>query len=260
MNESRVVIDQVGRKVKIPNQPQRIVSLVPSQTELLCDLGLDERVAGITKFCVHPTEWFRTKTRIGGTKQLNFESISALNPDLIIANKEENNKGDIERLAKDFPVWVSDINNLDSALEMIQMVGEITGTDASVLAEEIRVDFDKIQPIWPTQKTLYLIWKNPFMAAGSDTFIHDLMNRCGFENVANQARYPELSEEEIIKLNPELVLLSSEPFPFKAKHIQELQELLPKARIKLVDGEMFSWYGSRLKLVPSYLQKHLFIQ
>jgi ABC-type Fe3+-hydroxamate transport system substrate-binding protein len=143
---------------------------------------------------------------------------------------------------------------------MIQMVGKITGTDASVLAEEIRVDFDKIQPIWPTQKTLYLIWKNPFMAAGSDTFIHDLMNRCGFENVANQARYPELSEEEIIKLNPELVLLSSEPFPFKAKHIQELQELLPKARIKLVDGEMFSWYGSRLKLVPSYLQKHLFIQ
>jgi len=255
-----VVIDQVRRKVKIPNQPLRIISLVPSQTELLFGLGLDERVVGITKFCVHPKDWFRNKTRIGGTKQLNFEAISALNPDLIIANKEENNKEDIERLAEDFPVWVSDINNLDSALEMIEMVGEITGTDASGLTEEIRVGFDKLQPIRPTKKTLYLIWKNPFMAAGSDTFIHDLMNRCGFENVTNQARYPELSEEEIIELNPELVLLSSEPFPFTAKHIQELQELLPKAKIKLVDGEMFSWYGSRLKLVPSYLQHHLFIQ
>jgi ABC-type Fe3+-hydroxamate transport system substrate-binding protein len=258
--ETRTVVDQIGRTVLIPKIPQRIVSLVPSQTELLCGLGLEERVVGITKFCVHPKDWFRNKTRIGGTKQLNFEAISALNPDLIITNKEENNKEDIERLAEDFPIWVSDINNLDSALEMIQMVGEITGTDASVLAEEIRVGFDKLQPIWPTQKTLYLIWKNPFMAAGSDTFIHDLMTRCGFENVTNQGRYPELSEEEIIELNPELVLLSSEPFPFKAKHIQELQELLPKARIKLVDGEMFSWYGSRLKLVPTYLQKHLFIQ
>ncbi|MFT6211308.1 MAG: ABC-type Fe3+-hydroxamate transport system substrate-binding protein [Bacteroidia bacterium] len=258
--ETRTVVDQIGRTVLIPKIPQRIVSLVPSQTELLCGLRLEERVVGITKFCVHPKDWFRNKTRIGGTKQLNFEAISALNPDLIITNKEENNKEDIERLAEDFPIWVSDINNLDSALEMIQMVGEITGTDASVLAEEIRVGFDKLQPIWPTQKTLYLIWKNPFMAAGSDTFIHDLMTRCGFENVTNQGRYPELSEEEIIELNPELVLLSSEPFPFKAKHIQELQELLPKARIKLVDGEMFSWYGSRLKLVPTYLQKHLFIQ
>ncbi|MFT6760480.1 MAG: ABC-type Fe3+-hydroxamate transport system substrate-binding protein [Psychroserpens sp.] len=250
----RTVIDQIGRTVLIPKIPQRIVSLVPSQTELLYDLGLGERVVGITKFCVHPDKWFRGKARIGGTKKLNFEAIAALNPDLIIANKEENNKEDIERLEKQFPVWVSDITDLESSLMMIEKIGEVTGSDASKLVEEIRNGFAELKPIQPTSKTLYLIWKNPFMAAGSDTFIHDLMNRCGFENVTGQSRYPELVEEKVIQLNPELILLSSEPFPFKEKHIQDLQELLPKATITLVDGEMFSWYGSRLKLAPSYLQ------
>ena len=157
--ETRTVIDQVGRTVLIPKFPQRIVSLVPSQTELLCDLGLKERVVGITKFCVHPKEWFRTKARIGGTKKLDFNAISDLNPDLIIANKEENNKEDIERLAKDFPVWVSDVNDLDSAVEMIQLVGKITQTNAFKLATEIETEFQELKPIYPKKKTLYLIWK-----------------------------------------------------------------------------------------------------
>ena len=251
--ETRTVIDQVGRTVLIPKFPKRIISLVPSQTELLFDLGLDQRVVGITKFCVHPKEWFRTKARIGGTKKLNFNTISDLNPDLIIANKEENNKEDIERLEKDFPVWVSDINNLDSALEMIRLVGEITSTDASELVSKIERNFQQLKPFYPEQKTLYLIWKNPYMSAGSDTFIHDIMKRCGFENAISDSRYPQLSEQNIVALKPELVLLSSEPFPFKAKHIEELHGLLPNAEIKLVNGEMFSWYGSRLKHVPPYL-------
>ncbi|HAP69620.1 MAG TPA: cobalamin-binding protein [Flavobacteriales bacterium] len=251
--ETRTVIDQVGRTVLIPKFPKRIISLVPSQTELLFDLGLDQRVVGITKFCVHPKEWFRTKARIGGTKKLNFNTISDLNPDLIIANKEENNKEDIERLEKDFPVWVSDINNLDSAVEMIQLVGKITQTNASKLVTEIETEFQELKPIYPKKKTLYLIWKNPYMSAGSDTFIHDIMKRCGFENAISDSRYPQLSEQNIVALKPELVLLSSEPFPFKAKHIEELHGLLPNAEIKLVNGEMFSWYGSRLKHVPPYL-------
>ena len=251
--ETRTVIDQVGRTVLIPKFPKRIISLVPSQTELLFDLGLDQRVVGITKFCVHPKEWFRTKARIGGTKKLDFNTISDLNPDLIIANKEENNKEDIERLEKDFPVWVSDINNLDSALEMIRLVGEITSTDASELVSKIERNFQQLKPFYPEQKTLYLIWKDPYMSAGSDTFISDIMNRFGLKNAVKETRYPKLSEEDISELNPDLVLLSSEPYPFKKKHIQELQQLLPNAEIKLVDGEMFSWYGSRLKLTPSYL-------
>ena len=253
MSKTQIHIDQLGRKVETPLQPQRIISLVPSQTELLFDLELGERVVGITKFCIHPKKWFRTKARIGGTKKLDFEQISALNSDLIIANKEENNKKDIERLAKDFPVWVSDVNNLNCALEMIQLVGGITNTNTSELILEIETEFQRLKPIVPSKKTLYLIWKNPYMAAGSDTFIHDILSRCGLENAISESRYPQLSEQKIVTLKPEVVLLSSEPYPFKEKHIQELRKLLPNAEIRLVDGEMFSWYGSRLKLVPSYL-------
>lgn len=255
--DNQTVKDQVGRTVVVPKYPKSIVSLVPSQTELLLELGLAKRVVGITKFCIHPDEWFRTKSRIGGTKQLDFEAILALNPDLIIANKEENNKEDIERLEKDFPVWVSDVNDLDSALEMIRLIAELTKTDSSKLTQEIQSGFSQLKPIQPQKKVLYLIWKNPYMAAGNDTFINDLMQRCGFENVLSELRYPELTDDEIVQLNPELILLSSEPYPFKEKHIKELQNLLPNGTIKLVDGEMFSWYGSRLKLAPTYFQNFI---
>ncbi|MCF8277165.1 MAG: helical backbone metal receptor [Flavobacteriales bacterium] len=252
MAETQTHIDQLGRRLELVSSPQRIVSLVPSQTELLFDLGLVERVVGITKFCVHPDHWFYSKTRVGGTKKLDFEAIHNLKPDLIIANKEENNKEEIESLEKDFPVWVSDVNNLDSALEMIRLIAEVTKTDSSKLTQEIQSGFSQLRPIQPQKKVLYLIWKNPYMVAGSDTFVHDMMLRCGFENAVTDKRYPELNEEEIVQLNPELILLSSEPFPFAEKHIQQLQNLLPKATIKLVDGEIFSWYGSRLKLAVPY--------
>jgi ABC-type Fe3+-hydroxamate transport system substrate-binding protein len=252
---SRTVIDQIGRTVLVPKHPNRIVSLVPSQTELLFDLGLDERVVGITKFCVHPEAWSRSKVRIGGTKNLNFTQIQELNPDLIIANKEENNEADIERLQAEFPVWVSDVNDLDSALEMIYSLSQITNINADSLISEIRLGFDALRPITPPVRTLYFIWKNPYMAAGSDTFIHDMLQCCGLENVLSSDRYPELSIDEIISLNPELILLSSEPFPFKEDHVKELQHLLPNARIKLVDGEMFSWYGSRLRAAPAYFSE-----
>ena len=256
--EMRTVIDQIGRTVLIPKFPNRIISLVPSQTELLFDLSLNQRVVGITKFCVHPEEWFKNKSRIGGTKKLDFDTISALKPDLIIANKEENNREDIERLESEFPIWLSDINNLGSSLKMIESVGSMTSSNSSQLINDIQIGFDGLEPIKPTRKTLYLIWRSPYMAAGADTFINDLMLKCGFENVLPQTRYPELYPEQIKQLNPDLILLSSEPFPFKEKHIEELQSLLPNAEIKLVNGEMFSWYGSRLKLAPSYLEELIF--
>ncbi|MCB9185724.1 MAG: ABC transporter substrate-binding protein [Flavobacteriales bacterium] len=252
MSDTLVHIDQLGREVEISRKSERIISLVPSQTELLFDLGLGDRVVGITKFCVHPDEWFRTKTRVGGTKKIHFDVIPKLNPDLIIANKEENNQADIEALAKNFPVWVSDVNGLDSALDMIRSIAEITDSDASQLTREIETGFAELKPLNSSKRVLYLIWKNPFMAAGPETFINDLLERCGFENVVSETRYPELTEQQIIDLNPEVILLSSEPFPFKEKHIKELQELLRNAAVKLVDGEMFSWYGSRLKFAPSY--------
>lgn len=244
--------DQLGRTVPIPSKPERIVSLVPSQTELLFDLGLGECVVGITKFCVHPKDWFRNKIRVGGTKQLHFDIIESLNPDLVIANKEENNQEDIERLEKNFPVWVSDVNDLDSALEMITQIGNITNTNSANLVEKIQTGFAALKPIHPPKTVLYLIWEKPYMAVGSDTFISAMLARCGFENIVHDNRYPELTEMEIVNLNPDVVFLSSEPFPFGPTHIKDIEGLLPNATIKLIDGEMFSWYGSRLKLAPSY--------
>jgi ABC-type Fe3+-hydroxamate transport system substrate-binding protein len=238
--------------------PQRIISLVPSQTELLYDLGLDTEVVGITKFCVHPDVWFRTKQRVGGTKQLHLDRIRQLSPDLIIANKEENVRDQVEAAARLAPVWMSDVKNLDDAIGMIRGIGDITckSPQADVIVKNIVAGFRTLLPVATPLRTLYLIWRNPWMSVGADTFIHDMMARAGLQNVcADMNRYPELSEAMLLDCAPELVLLSSEPYPFSEKHIAGLQSLLPKARILLVDGELFSWYGSRLLHTPAYLKQ-----
>lgn len=233
--------------------PKRIISLVPSQTELLADLGLENEIAGITKFCVHPETVFRTKTRIGGTKKLNFSQIESLNPDLILANKEENVKEQVEKLMKDYPVWISDVNDVDSALEMIKKLGAICGKadESSEMAAKIEKGFLDLKA---GQKisVAYIIWQNPLMTVGGDTFIHDMLERSGFENVFKQKRrYPETTIEEIQSLEPDFVFLSSEPYPFKEKHKKQFLENDLKAT--LVDGEFFSWYGSRmLQAVPYF--------
>ncbi|HEX7846592.1 MAG TPA: helical backbone metal receptor [Chitinophagaceae bacterium] len=249
------MVDQTGQVVTISKTPKRIISLVPSQTELLFDLGLDNEVVGITKFCVNPEQWFRSKTRVGGTKQLKMDIIHSLQPDLIIANKEENVKEQVEELQKLYPVWTSDINNLDDAYEMIEQVGSITGKEVTAIEmiTRIKKSFAHLKTINTKPKTIYLIWKDPYMTVGGDTFIHSMMEAAGFENVfTNEKRYPEITSDQLQKLKPELLLLSSEPFPFKEKHIEELRSILPQTKILLVDGEMFSWYGSRLLLSPGY--------
>ncbi|HEX5152407.1 MAG TPA: helical backbone metal receptor [Parafilimonas sp.] len=238
---------------------QRIISLVPSQTELLYDLGLDEEVIGITKFCVHPEKWFRTKTRIGGTKNINIEKILSLEPDLVIANKEENVKEQIEALQKSTKVYVSDVANLADAKNMILHVGGLVGRrlQAGSLVAAIESNFSKLETIRHDKiPAAYFIWRDPYMAAGGDTFINDMMNHCGFENIfRNQLRYPEIAIEEIKARGCKIILLSSEPFPFKQKHIDELQPLLPETKMLLVNGEMFSWYGSRLLYAPDYFRQ-----
>lgn len=240
--------------------PQRIISLVPSQTELLVDLGLRERLVGVTKFCVHPPGINKQVTVIGGTKNLRIEQIRALEPDLIIANKEENERQQVEELASTHAGWVSDISDIAGAFRMISDVGRLTQT--SDKATQLLVELDaqrealvkEITTSTP-KKVLYLIWRDPWMSVGKDTFIHDMLATCGWENVvADRLRYPSLSDTEIQALQPELVLLSSEPYPFKDKHRAELQSLLPQANIQLVDGEAFSWYGSRMSDGFDYLR------
>lgn len=263
--------DQLGNTVEMENYPpKRIVSLVPSQTELLYDLGLDEEVVGITKFCVHPEEWFRSKTRIGGTKNLNIEKIKSLQPNLIIANKEENIKGQIDELKQIAPVFVSDVSNMDKALEMISMIGMITGKNkqSDTLVKSIAAAFEKLPVPSTFIPVCYLIWKDPYISVGGDTFIHDMMKRCGLQNIfENEKRYPETTIEEIIKRGCKLILLSSEPYPFKEKHIAEIQNQKSEIgnlkfeneaiKIILVDGEMFSWYGSRMLKAADYFERFL---
>lgn len=254
----RTVIDMMGREVTFRYYPERIVSIVPSQTELLHDLGLDKEVVGITKFCVHPEEWFRNKERVGGTKKLHLDKIRELKPDIIIANKEENTQEQIEELAKEFPVWISDIHNLPQAMQMIQAIGQVTGMEgrANQLVDDIVKGFNDLNKAAEPKRVAYFIWRDPWMSVGRDTFISSMIQTMGWQNVlAGHERYPEITLEELKQYEPELVLLSSEPFPFKEKHIAEVKEALPDTEVLLVDGEMFSWYGSRLLKAVDYLQQ-----
>jgi len=247
----------MGFELEIPENPQRIISLVPSQTELLFDLGMEDRMVGITKFCVHPRDKVKNYTKIGGTKKFHLDTIAELKPDLIIGNKEENYEEGINALMEDYPVWMSDIYTLEDALDMMRAVGEITDTSgkANKIVKEIRTAFDSLPTSLRPKQALYLIWNAPYMVAGTDTFINEMLKYAGMENVITDSRYPELSAERIHHLNPEVILLSSEPYPFKDKHVEEFSALCPDAEVKIVDGEMFSWYGSRLKLAVGYFQQ-----
>ncbi|MFC0261594.1 ABC transporter substrate-binding protein [Fontibacter flavus] len=246
-------IDQLNRSISLPLPPKLIVSLVPSQTELLVDLGLRDRVKGVTKFCVHPKGLKKEKIIIGGTKNFHFDKIDALQPDLIIGNKEENYQEGIERLSEKYPVWMSDIYTLEDAFGMMLGIGAITGTaeKAAILIQQIRQDMDALVNI-RNGTAVYLIWKDPLMGVGPQTFIHDMLGRAGFENVISKPRYPEITIEELKTLSPNFLFLSSEPYPFKEKHVKEFSSLLPNTRVLVVDGEMFSWYGSRLSLARAY--------
>ena len=253
----RAFTDQLNRTVALNYPPRRIVSLVPSQTELLDSLDLEQEVVGITKFCVEPESWFRSKTRVGGTKQVHFDRIADLQPDLILANKEENDRADIQQLEQQYPVWVSDIRTLKDALLMIRRVGEICHrSDRAVsLIQDIRQAFGVWQEKCPQQSVTaaYFIWANPLMVAGGNTFINHLMERAGFRNVfSDLARYPVIEEQDLRERRPQVLLLSSEPFPFKEKHLQAWREILPDSQAVLVDGMAFSWYGSRLLTAPDY--------
>ena len=245
------------RTVEITSTVSRIVSLVPSQTELLVDLGLREKLVGITKFCVHPKGLKKDVQLIGGTKNAKVDLIRSLEPDLVIGNKEENSRADIEALEKHLPTWMSDIFNLQDALEMIRKVGEITGATekAAEIVLEIQRNFSQLESLKSTRQTvLYLIWKKPYIAAGPNTFIDAMLSTLGFQNAMQEERYPEV---DLGTLNPDLIFLSSEPYPFKEKHILELKDQFPQSQIVLVDGEYFSWYGSRLIGAPAYFEELL---
>ena len=247
--------DQMGTTIHLQGKPRRIISLVPSQTELLFDLGLDEEIVGITDYCIHPADKCGEKTKIGGPKSVDFAGIDRLRPDLIIANKEENNKEEIEQLQELYPVWMSDIYTLDDALAMIGGVGTLVGeaADALRIIGRIRNTIEHFDDLG--MSVAYIIWKNPYMVAGRNTFIDEMIKRCGLINVfTTMSRYPAVTEEQIMEARPEVILLCSEPYLFTDKHVDEFQEKFPFARAVIVDGEIFSWYGSRLQYAGDYFR------
>jgi ABC-type Fe3+-hydroxamate transport system substrate-binding protein len=251
------ITDQLNNQLTIDHPPQRIVSLVPSQTELLYDLGLGKKLAGVTKFCVHPEDIRSRTTVIGGTKDPDLERIQDLKPDLVIANKEENREQDIRTLMTYCPVYVSDVTDRESALQMILHVGKMTYTSEKAI-EIISGIESAFKIIIPSEglTAIYIIWNNPMMLAGEDTFIDAMLKECGIKNAySGKERYAEITADDVCSMDPDLIMLSSEPFPFSEKHVDIYTALNPRSRVILVDGESFSWYGSRMRTSATYLSE-----
>ncbi len=252
------VTDQIGNTIKINTPPQRVVSLVPSITYSLSSFGLDREVKGITRFCKWPAKWKKEKNIIGGTKNLKLEVIKNLKPDLILANKEENTKEEIEFLSRFFPVYVSDIKNLDDNILFLEDLGKIFHKPEKALefTSKIKSEHSKrIHNPEKLKKAVYLIWKEPWMSVGGDTYIHRMLEEAGFKNIFSaRKRYPAIDLQTIKKENPEYILLASEPYPFKEKHKKELEKIFPKSKILLVQGEAFTWFGTYTLQAYPYFQ------
>jgi ABC-type Fe3+-hydroxamate transport system substrate-binding protein len=255
------ITDQIGVHHFFENVPQRIVSLVPSQTELLFDLGLEQNLVGITKFCVHPYHLTSTKKVVGGTKKVHFEKIKLLYPDIIICNKEENTKEMVAELSKICPVWVTNIIKIEDNFQMINDFGQLFNkrTEARKWHDKMQFALDNFKHFIkdkPKQKVAYFIWKNPYMVAGNDNYINEMLLLNNFENIyGSQGRYPTIELKRMrMDSNPDLVFLSSEPYPFKEEDAFEIGKFTHHAKTIFVDGEMFSWYGSRMFKAIEYFK------
>src|SRR6056297_624735 len=252
--------DQIERTIEVPESPERILSLVPSITDLLIDLGLQQRMVGRTRFCIHPADHVGSIPVIGGIMGLNQHEIDKISPDLILAAKVENAKNEILDLSKRYPVWVSNVHDLEGALDMIGSIGRMCNTEeqAEDMKKRIREAFSELSQIPPgVIRAVYLVWNDPLYTINHTTFIHDMLSRCGIENVFADKKeaYPIISEKEIRERKPDFIFLPSEPYHFKETHQQKYAEAFPQAEIKRVDGEYFTWYGSHLIQAPSYFKQ-----
>jgi len=253
------VRDQLDDIVQCQSDPIRIVSLVPSLTEVLADLDLEKETVGVTKFCVHPKHWKSEKKIVGGTKKFHHDRIDELNPTLIVANKEENTPEDISLLKRKYPVYVSDIKNVNDCLHFIADIGLLCNkpSEAQNLIVKISEAASKIESVNRNLKAAYCIWKSPYMFAGADTFINHMLYRAGLKNVIEDDRYPEVDIELLKVYKPDIVMLSSEPYPFQQEDAEYIEKKLPGTKVLLVNGEIFSWYGSRILEAPEYINSLL---
>jgi len=232
----------------------RIVSLVPSLTELLFDLGLKESVVGRTPFCIHPKEEVDQVKRVGGTKTVNIEKILSEQPTHIVLNMDENKLELFEALKEeDVEIIVTHPDKPEDNLDLFDLFGYIFSreTEANQIANNFKKKLDKLAKNadkFEMRKVLYLIWRDPWMSVSEDTYISKMLKLIGWQTmpIINEKRYPVFTPKELAQLDYELCLLSSEPYPFKEKHVTEINSIKPSlSDVLLVDGEKLSWYGSR---------------
>ena len=252
------LVDDMGRQVKLGGPAARIVCLVPSITETLFALGAGDRVVGVTQYCIHPFDGVSDKSKVGGTKNIFVEKILSLQPDLVIANTEENRKHQIAKLENlGSRVFVTFPKNIDGCLKMIRDVAFLTATEtaaAPILAaiEAARAEA-KLRIREPRPSVLCPIWKNPYMTINRDTFVSAVIRESGGTNVFDSAseRYLKFSLEEAAGLKPDVILLPTEPYRFQEvdKADFEAFDSIPavlSGRIHLVEGELVSWYSPRV--------------
>jgi ABC-type hemin transport system substrate-binding protein len=237
---------------------RRIVSLVPSLTEALFELGLGPRVVGVTDWCVHPAAEVAQLPKVGGTKNPSLARVLELRPDLVIANQEENRERDVERLrAVGIPVWVSYPRTVAEGVALVRELAELgaPAERAQPLCRALESALERARATAPARRTRVFcaIWKKPWMAVGTDTYADDLIALCGGDNVFSahtERRYPIVTEQQIAAAEPEVILLPDEPYAFGARDVAELAALgTPAAaagRIHRIDGTLISWYGPRI--------------
>ena len=264
-------VDASGVAMELARPPRRIVSLVPSTTELLCALGLEDALVAVTVYCVEPRDVVRGKVRIGGEKNPDLEKIRALDPDLVVANIEENRREDIDRLRGwSIPVWVAYPRTVAEGIGFIGELGELTGAEprARALLRELASLHDRVQSAnarRPPVAVFYPIWRGPYMTINGDTYIHDMLRVCGGRNIfaGRPERYPTVTLDEVAALRPEVILLPDEPFRFRQAHVADFADYpdvpaVRDGRIHLVDGKPFSWHGPRiaeaLRTVPGLIE------
>lgn len=256
----KTCIDHLGRSLTFNFPPQRIISFAPAITDTLYSLGLTQQIVGRTRFCVHPKGQVEQAINIGGTKDMKLERIHSLDPDLIIMEKEENTLEMVQQLEKQFPVYVFEIQNVSDAFKMVADLGELTSRQqqAAHLHEKITTAFKEIPTLDGTKRVAYIIWKNPYMVVGKNTYIQSLLKTLGFTNpfIEFEGRYPTVTETDIIHANLDYVFLATEPYPFRQKHIAEFKEITPKSEPVIVDGEMF-WYGVKMLDAANYFNNKL---
>ena len=254
----------------MPARPSRIVSLIPSVTELLFALGLDDRIAGVTIFCTEPRDRVARTPKVGREKDPDLARIRALAPDLVVANMEENRRDVVEALrAEGVPVWVTFPRTVAEGIELVRVLGALTDSQAAAasLADPIEAAHARIHArveARPRVRVFCPIWRRPYMTINRDTYVHDMLWTCGGDNVfaASPTRYPTVTLEDVRDAAPDVILLPDEPYRFRAAHLADFSPLsdvpaVRTGRIHLVDGKLLSWYGPRiaeaLERLPSLL-------